>query len=101
MDKRNNYKVMAIATLCKNFDIKAENEEEAKRAVRALLREDGGDPFTEENLISENFAVALLPETKKEEPELTDEEYDRFDQFHDAFYDYCLMWDDISSHMRQ
>ena len=69
MDKRHNYKVMAIATLCKNFDIKAENEEEAKRAVRTLLREDGGEPFTEDNLISENFAVALLPETKEEEPE--------------------------------
>ena len=97
MNKKNKYKVMAIATFCKNFDIEADNEEAAKRIAKTILNEDGGDPFEEKDMISETYVAGLVKEEKEEKteaPELTDEEFERFDQLQDAFYDFCLMYDD-------
>lgn len=94
MDSKKNYKVMAIATFCKNLDIQAKDEETAKRFAKAILQEDGGDPFDESNMISESFVIGLESSEKEEESELTQEEYDRFDRLNDAFYDFCLQFDD-------
>jgi len=103
MSERKDYKVMAISTFSKTFDISAKNEEYAKRIAKALVSEDGGDGYDRGNLISETFVAGCVSndtedknnDTEDEENhEITQEEFDRFDKLNDAFYDFCLQFDD-------
>ena len=94
MSKEKNFKVLAVATFCKSLDIKAKDENAARRIAKAMFCEEGGEEFTEKDLLFMTFAVGHVPEKEAETPELSEEALRRFDALRDAFYDFCLMWDE-------